>query len=128
MVPVLIAALAYFVLGALWFGGLFARPYAQALDKSEAELQGLPVAPSMITSAAASVITAWALSILATLFESSTATEGVQIGLLAWIGFAFTSIAPIYYHEHRSKTLLVIYGSYTLVSYLLMGTIVAVWR
>lgn len=66
----------------------------------------------------------WVISLL----DITTIFHGAHVGLIMWIGFVFpATIGPVLW-EGRSLKLWVINNSYWLVSFILMGSVMAVWK
>ena len=126
---VLVGAVAYFVLGGLWFSVLFGKTWLKAIGKTEDDIRaeggaGAGYAVSIIGG----VVMAYVLALLMSHSSDITLIGGLKYGFLVWLGFSITSVAPTYFYEGRNKTLLLIYAGYTLVGYLGIGAILAVWR
>ncbi|MBX4189933.1 DUF1761 domain-containing protein [Candidatus Parcubacteria bacterium] len=124
---VLSAAIATFVIGALWYSpALFAKPWMKAVGKRPEEL-GNPTA-SMLGMFIASLITAYILAHFIQYANATTAHLGMQAGFWAWLGFVATSTLAVYLFEGRPKKLWLMFNGYQLISFLVMGAILAVWR
>jgi fucose permease len=128
-IAVLVSAVVYFVLGGLWFSVLFGKAWLKAIGKTEDEIKaeggaGVGYAVSIIGG----VLAAYILTVILNHVGADSLLTGVRYGFYVWLGFSVTSVAPTYIFESRNKTLLYIYAGYTLVGYLLMGGILAVWR
>lgn len=123
---VLAAAVANFMIGGLWYSVLFGKAWLAAIGKTEEEVRsegGAPVA--YIVSFIGSLISAF---VLAVFMSSTTLQAGLGMGFFVWMGFVATTNAPPYFYENRNKKLYLIYGAYTLVSFLAMGAILALWQ
>jgi hypothetical protein len=57
-----------------------------------------------------------------------TAGHGALIGFICWLGFAATTSYATALFSGKSKQLWLIDSSYNLVSFVLAGIILAVWR
>ncbi len=123
---VLVAAVAYFIIGGLWYSVLFGKAWLAAIGKTEEEVRsegGAPVA--YVVSFISSLISAYFLAIF---MNGTTLQAGLAMGLWVWMGFVATTNSPPYFYENRNKKLYLIYGAYTLVSFLVMGAILALWQ
>ena len=125
---VIVGAVAYFVLGGLWFSVLFGKVWLKAIGKTEDEIRaeggaGIGYAVSMVGG----VVMAYVLAVLLNNAGATTVMEGLKYGFMVWLGFSITSVTPTYIYEGRNKTLLMIYGAYTLIGYLIIGAILAAW-
>ena len=126
-VAVLVSAVVYWVLGAVWYGFLFGKAWMdlEHLSKDQAKSMN-PVLPYFITFVLNLVI-AFFLAQLCTWRNASTAARGASLGVLLWIGF----VGPITYttnmYEMRPFNLFLINEGYSLVGLLLMGAILGAW-
>jgi hypothetical protein len=92
-VAVFVAALAYWLLGALWFAVLFSKPW-MALEHITPEQAGAmnPIAPYII-SFILNLVIAFFLAQLCAWRNANTAARGAALGILIWIAF----VGPITY-------------------------------
>ncbi len=75
-----------------------------------------------------SLVAAFFLSMFVYFSKASTLEGGLTIGFFIWLGFVATTVAPPYFYEDRPKKVYLIYAGYTLVGFLVMGAILAIWR
>lgn len=125
---VIVGAVVYFVLGGLWYSVLFGKVWLKAIGKTEDEIRaeggaGIGYAVSIVGG----VVMAYVLAVILNNLGAATLMDGLKYGFLVWVGFSITSVLPPYFYESRNKNLLFIYGGYTLVGYLILGAILAVW-
>jgi Protein of unknown function (DUF1761) len=126
---VLAGALAYFVLGAAWGSSPLGQRYYEALGFSPppgwTPGTAMYVGP-LLGALAASVATA----LLARATQASTLRDGLALGLVVGIGYGASisgmdAAAP---HNAMPGTLFAILAGYHLLSLMVVGAIVAVWR
>ena len=124
---VFIAALAYWILGALWYGFLFAKPW-MALEQITAEKAARmnPVLPYVITFAL-NLLIAFVLAQICIWRNANTAARGAALGILLWIGFIGPVTFTNYMYEMRSMQLFAINEFYSLAGLFLMGLIIGAW-
>ena len=124
---VIVAAIAYWILGAIWYGVLFSKPW-MALEHITIE-QAQSVSPVIpyIVSFLLELLIAYSLAQLCIWRNANTAGRGASVGVLMWIGF----IGPIsfmnYMFEMRPRTLFAINEFYPLAGLVLMGAIIGAW-
>lgn len=124
---VLVSALAYWMLGALWFGVLFG-PRWMALENLTVE-QGKSMNSALpyIITLVLDVLMAYVLAQICEWRKVNTAISGASLGVLLWIGI----VAPITYttnmYELRPKMLFAINEFYPLVGLWMMGMILGAW-
>jgi hypothetical protein len=127
---VVVAAVVYWLLGALWFGVLFTKPWMQLEHISQeqaAAMQGAASAVPYIVSFFLGLLIAFVLAQLCAWRNASTAARGASLGVLLWIGI----VGPVTYttsmYEMRPPHLFLINEGYVLVGFCLMGAIVGAW-
>jgi len=126
---VLIAAVACWLAGALWYKVL-AKPWMAAVGMTPEQMEQGKKRPGaflpFVYAFAAAVIITWILAgILGHLGPGQvTLRNGVISGLFCWVGFVFTTMLVNNSFAMRSPMLLVIDGGYWLVVLVLSGAIV----
>lgn len=132
---VLVAAIASMVLGFLWYGPLFGKLWMKlsdmkAEDMSAAKAKGMGKSYfiSFVGSLVMSYVLAHALVFASAYMKVSGVTVGLSTGFWNWLGF----VAPITMGNvlwyGKSWKLWLLNNGYYLLSLLLMGVILAVWR
>jgi fluoride ion exporter CrcB/FEX len=126
-VAVFVAALAYWLLGALWFAVLFSKPWMALEHITPEQASGMnPIAPYVI-SFILNLVIAFVLAQLCAWRNASTAARGAALGILIWIGFVGPITYSTYLYEMRPKELFAINEFYPLVGLCLMGAILGAW-
>jgi hypothetical protein len=125
---VFVSALAYWILGAVWYGLLFAKPWL-ALEQMTAEKAARmnPVLPYVITFVL-DLLIAFVLSQICIWRGANTASRGAALGILLWIGFVGPITFTNYMYEMRPMQLFAINEFYSLAGLFLMGLILGAWR
>lgn len=124
---ILVAALAAYALGALWYAPpVFGHAWLRALGKRKEEL-GSP-GKAMAQQLVLMLVTAGCLALLVVRFGAITWAEGAGIGFVAGVGLVATGLASDYLFCGWSLRLYAIQIAYKLVSLSLMGAILASWR
>lgn len=122
----LLAAVASYAIGAVWYGLLFRAPWRRLTGVSGEASRG-EMARSMALGFVLDLVKAYVmLRIVASMGAYSVAT-GVEVGFWAWLGLAFTVLADQAVYARRSWVLTAIDGGYYLVSLMAIGGILAVW-
>lgn len=123
----LVAAVAYFALGALWYSPvLFSRAWIEASGVNPQEDRRSP-APLFALSLVANLVAAVALAFLAATAGIQGAGEGLLLGLVCGVGFALTAIVVSYSFERRPAKLQAINVGYNVAGIVLAAVIVAAW-
>ncbi len=125
---VIAAALLNFLLGGLWYSpALFGKKWQQENKLSDEELKNTNMARvfgfAFLWSAVMSVNLGFFLS------DSQTDLSwGLIAGLLAGLGWVAPALFIIGLFERKSTAYMLINGGYMVVSFVLMGGIIGLWR
>jgi hypothetical protein len=128
---VIVAALAYFVIGAAWyapavFGNVWTR--AGGLEMPEGQRPN-PIV--FLTPLVGSVLAAIALGMLADATQTDTIGEGVVLGLVTGVGFAIgISFVTAQFEASKPNRMLwgAVNGGYHFVGNLVAAIVIAAWR
>jgi Protein of unknown function (DUF1761) len=125
---VIVAAVAHFVLGSIWFTVL-QKPWLASVGKTLGELRRQGNATVAYTVAfGANLILAWVLARLMIATGRTTVARGMELAALLWLGFTATTMATAFVFEARSLEAFAIIAGYPLVGMLLMGAILGAWK
>jgi len=126
-VAVFVGALAYWLLGAVWFAVLFSKPWMALEHITPEQASGMnPIAPYII-SFLLNLVIAFVLAQLCAWRNANTAARGAALGILIWIGFVGPITYTTYMYEMRPKQLFAINEFFALVGLCLMGAILGAW-
>src|SRR5207244_11211893 len=90
---VVVAAVVALVIGFIWSSPrVFGTRWMTYLGTTPAQL-GNPGPTGMLVGVVASLINAWVLAVLALNLGGKSVTDGVLLGVLAWLGFMATITA-----------------------------------
>jgi hypothetical protein len=128
---VIVAALAYFALGAVWYarpvlGDVWTR--AGGLEMPEGER---PPPAIFLTPFVGSVLAAIALGMIAEATGTDTVGEGIVLGLVTGIGIAAgVSFVTAQFESSKPNAMVwgAVNGGYHLVGNLIAAVIIAIWR
>lgn len=125
---VLLAAVASFMLGWLWYGVLFKSQWMAAVGKSEEECKEQSAAPQMVITFVAQLIMALMLAgIIGHLGASGyTMWNGVVSGAAVWFGFVITTMVVNHGFGGARPMLTVIDGSHWLAVLAVQGAILGI--
>ena len=126
---VLVGAVGYFFLGAIWYSFLFQKKWVELskIDMGDPNVkQG--VAAIMFGSFVMMFITSAAIAILSVLMDIHHWQEGLHLGVLTGLGFAFTSMAINMLYEKKPIGLYFINGGYQLLGNIIAAVVIACWR
>jgi hypothetical protein len=124
---VLVAAVAYFAVGGLWYSPvLFAKPWiaSSGITPEQAQGPGALYAVSFGFQFLASL----ALALIAVAAGAESVADGIVLGLVVGIGFVLTSVGVTQMFSNAPGVLQAINIGYHLVGLVVAGIIVALWR
>jgi hypothetical protein len=128
---VLVSGVVIFILGGLWYSKtLFAKPWIRLMGKSEEEMKAAsgPMPLLLLMAFICGLLIAASLAVVLKHFPPITPLRGAEVGVLCWVGFvAATSLATALFSS-QPKALWLINSGYNLVSFVIAGIILALWR
>ena len=125
---VVVAAVVALVIGFIWYSPrVFGTRWMAYLGTTQAQL-GNPGPTGMLVGVVASLLNAWVLALLALNLGGKSVTDGVLLGVLAWLGFMATITAAQISFEKKSWGLWVLNNAHNLLVQVIMAAIVTVWR
>lgn len=134
---VLVAAIVIFVLGGLWYSpALFAKRWIALQNKTEEQMRAEAAGANMPLMYFAALVCAFlqALVMAAVIGHIGHgnsfggAAHGALLGAVLWLGFAGSTSYATALFSGKPKQLWLIDSIYNLVSFILAGIILAVWR
>jgi len=127
---VIVSAVAYFMLGGLWFGLVFANAWMQAVGKTMEELQRTTMPEGVLYTLAFifALVLSYTLNWLLNRSGKQGANEGVKLAIGLWIGIVATTIGPIFMFSGSSLRLFILDAGYPLVAMVVSGAIIGGWR
>ncbi|MCF7802023.1 MAG: DUF1761 domain-containing protein [Candidatus Marinimicrobia bacterium] len=123
---VLLAAVVYFLLGALWYSLLFGKIW-QRLVKIPPEERKKP-APAMIFTFLARLLSVYVLAHFLHYTQSTTWLGGVETAFWIWLGFIVVTAADEIFFANKPARLYFINTGYHFCGIILAGIILAVWQ
>jgi hypothetical protein len=125
---VVVAAIAYWLLGALWYGVLFSKQWMALEHMTVEQAQSVsPVVPFII-SFLLELLIAYSVAQICIWRNANTIGRGASVGVLLWIGFVGPIAFMNYMFEMRPKELFAINEFYPLAGLVLMGAILGAWK
>ena len=131
ILPVLVAAIAAFGLGALWYSPvLFGRAWVRAHGYTEEKIAQMRASAgrAYAISFACHLVMAVALSILVGRMDVTMLRGGVKLGAILGIGFAAPIGLTASVFSDRRLSAWAIDAGYQIASLILMGVILVAWR
>jgi len=126
---VLVGALAYFFLGAIWYSALFRNAWIKATGVNANDPNARKgFAGIMIASFITILITTIGLALIITRIGPGGWMTGCKIGLIAGVCFSAATICNSYLYEKRPIALSTINSLYNIVGCVLAGIIISIWK
>ena len=128
---ILVASLAYFILGSLWFSVLFGGVWSKEVERLGILIKDpakSTIAAKMFQTFFGNVIAAVSMGYLVFISHCYNWIAGLKLGLLCGIGFAAVAMIIAYTWESRSYRLQMIDTGYAVFGITLCGVIIAAWR
>jgi hypothetical protein len=126
IVGIIVAALAFFFLGAAWYTFLFGKAWRQEVGISEEEAANMNPNPLMFLW---SLLVALVIAVtLAKLISESSVGYGFKIGLGVGAGIGAAILAQNYVYESKSLKFFAINAGYVVVGLAAMGTIIGAFQ
>lgn len=127
---VLVAALIQFVVGWGWYMA-FISVWLEGTGVSVEEMQGMTGGQMALAyggSFAAYALLFYVMAHFVSYTKATTLKQGAQTGFWCWLGFVATSLFVTYSYQLKPISLWFVDAGYWLVSMLIGGVILAVWR
>lgn len=124
---VLVAALAYWLIGAVWYSALFGKAWMSASGTTEEDVQK-GAALAYLGSFVMMIVLGLVMSLWVDYYRAFDWKTGIEAGFWAWLGFVLTTGIINGLFERTKPMLYVINYSYHLVGCIVTGIILAVWQ
>jgi len=136
---VLVAGIVIFLLGGLWYSPvLFAKKWIALQGRTEEQMRADAARANMpvmyLGAFICGLIIAWALAVVgirlgaATYSTGQWVLRGAKLGAFCWLGFAATTSFANAIFSMKPKQLWLIDSAYNLVSFVIAGIILMIWR
>ncbi|MBC7539985.1 MAG: DUF1761 domain-containing protein [Bacteriovorax sp.] len=129
---VITCTLLYMVLGALWYTVLFGKQWMKLMEISPDEMNTTEFQERAKVGIVTSIICYFLMVLTLSCFirygGAKKAKDGLEIGMLCWFGFTFTTMLPNHLFSKKPIQLGLINLGYPFVGMSLMGMILAVWQ
>ena len=129
---IFVGAIINMIIGSLWFSPImFGKTWMKLSGimpgKNDKNMKS-KMMKAYIGSFIVSLVMACVLSYFIILANATTFASGALIGLLAGIGFVVTSTASSYLFESKPFKLYLLTVGYYVISYVIIGGILAIWK
>ncbi len=118
-------------LGAAWYGA-WGKPWMAEVGLTQEDMEAMKGTAQQwypyVVAIVSALIFTLALAVLIQGMGAEDFVDGLTLGLLAAIAFVVTAYATTYSFESRSLKLFLINIGYPLISYAIIGVLLAVWQ
>jgi hypothetical protein len=131
ILAVLASGIASLIIGFVWYGPLFGKPWAEYTGWTEEKIKTMPSSRMGLTyglTFICALITAAVLSGVSNAMSLTGVVPGLLLGLVTSIGFAAMAFATTHLFEHKPLGLWLIVSGYQVIYMAAAGIIVTVWR
>ncbi len=126
---VLVAGLAYFALGAIWYARpVFGNLWMSGIGKTEEQLKAEFSAMKMVYALIGSLLVAYGMARILSWTMAATVTDALMAALVAGVCFVLTTFAVRDTMEGHPFKLTAINVLYNIIGFLLIGLILGVWK
>ncbi len=126
---VLVAAIASYIIGSLWYSPvLFGKVWAYYMGLTPEKMKASGMGKTYVGSFITTLVMAYVLAHFIILGGAGNVAAGAQIAFWIWLGFVATVAMGSIFWENKAKKLYLINVGYSLVSLVVMGVILALWR
>lgn len=131
LIPVLVVAALYWILGGIWYSPLlFANKFVALIGWTPEQIAALQQAgetQSLILAFISSLVVSFILAHFLRYTKANNVADGLKTAFWLWLGFSVTTNLETVLFEKRALGLFLINDSYHLVGFLMMGAILAIW-
>lgn len=127
VLPVLIAAVVQWLIGALWFGVVFKKSWSKLVGGTQESNRGRTIF-ALGCSFVASLILSFVLVAILQWAGTATFVAGASLAIICWLGFMAPPLFVQHIHERRPVNLFAINAAYWIVAMAVTGGMLAVWH
>lgn len=127
---ILVVGVINMVIGSLWYGPLFGRPWMRYMGISYKQMQEgkkKGMTKQYLIMFIATLLMAYVLSMFIVFTSSVTVLEGAMVGFWAWLGFLATTMIGSVLWEQKPLNLYWLNVFHYLVVLMIDGAILAIW-
>ena len=125
---VVVAALANYIIGSLWYGVLFRKAWQKLSGVGEMKVTALSVVVGLIGALLTSYVLQHSLVFGAEYLKSNGIGTGLMGALFIWLGFIAPVTVGVVIYEKKSWAYWLLMNSYWLISLLVMSVILTLWK
>lgn len=126
---ILVAAAAYFILGAVWYTKqVFGKAWMEGIGKTEEQCKAAFSAWKLVWTFIGSFIAAYGIARVLSWLAPVDTYAGIVVGLIAGVCFALATMCINDIMEGRPTKLTMVNALYHVFGFVIMGVILGAWR
>lgn len=126
---VLVAAIVYFALGALWYSpALFGKMWMEAKNMTADNANKDGLAKIFIITFILNLVCVFIAATLVSALGANGVGDGINLGLRIALGFALTTMGINYMYDNKSSKLFWIDAGYHIAGIVIATIILSVWK
>ncbi len=128
---VFVAALAYFILGALWYSVLFGKIWSKAVAETGriiSKPDSAKMMTMMVKSFLANLLCAFTVAYIVRLGWGYSVSTGIKLGLVCGCGFALSSLLMVANWQGTKTVVIIIDAGYQIFGILICSMIISCWH
>ena len=128
---VFVAALAYFVLGALWYSVLFGKTWGKGIEEMGIKMNRPDkgqMGVMMLKSFLWNLLAAFAMAYFIHLGYAYSALYGLKLGIVGGCGLSLASLGMTANWQNTKTSVLVIDAGYQVLGMIVVSVIISVWQ
>jgi hypothetical protein len=130
--PILVASIASFIVGGIWYGPLFGKPWRKMMGIPEGAMAMPGVQRSFAHTMAlrflVTIVITFVLSGLLTLFGVVSVSSALMLAFVLWLGFTATTMTSQVLFENKPLALYFINIGNELAGLLVAALVLAYWH
>jgi hypothetical protein len=127
-IPIICAAVAYWIIGAIWYMALFGKIWAAGIQQHGVKLEPSGMPAKMIGNFICNLVAAIIMARLIARTGIADLGHGIKLGAGVGLGFSATALTIQYLWESKPFKVWLIDASHHFVGCIALGAILAVWK
>ena len=125
---ILVSAIAFMIIGFLWYGPLFGKPWMEAANMTSESMRGASKG-SMIIVFICALVSSFVLGVLlkSLLITTVNIASAIELAIIVWLGFVATTMLHRVLFEKSTLKLWLINASQSLVAFIIGVLILTLW-
>ena len=129
LLAVLVVSVITMIIGSLWYGPLFGKPWMKMMGFTKASIKKMKMSPAtaMMLGFVGTLLTNFVLGVIVGLAGAVTLGQGAMVGFWVWLGIAMPLHAGVFLWDNKPFNLFFLNTIQYLVAIVIAASILAVW-